>query len=273
MKRLVFLLWFSLIFGFSCSKKEAAPVIVVIPKPCLLTGITIVQEIYSTVTIFTYNTENRLISVKETQSNGKDNVASIVNYKYTNGVLVSARATTLDNTPLNNEAFWTVQNGRVLKSEGNGLTVDIGYNAERIQSWQLKVSNGTEISYSPVIDADGNLKTDFYTYKQVAPTTYEESTTFAFSNFDSKNNPYGLIAKAMGVSYFFKETGARYMTEAISKNNPATVQKITTFPYGIQTSAYQYAYQYNTNDYVTQSTATAVGLPTIITTFEYSNCN
>jgi hypothetical protein len=264
--------------GVSCSKSDTTPVV----PPCLVKKISTVitnpgsSGVTTIIDTYDYDSGNKL--TKDTRSysaTGSSSFTDVIVYNYTSGAISSTTYGSGDNVT------WTVQNGKAIKTtEVSGTstgTIDITYSSDgKLSNWHYgSTPNQVELGYTPTFDVNGNVTKDETFLKIISSgSTSHNSDSRTYSGYDSKNNPYSLLAQSMGLSYYFQSDGG-YWLEGYSKNNPGSYVDIykDVVNGGTQTSNYTYTYEYNSKNYVTKSTKSAPGQSTTTTTFEYTNCN
>jgi hypothetical protein len=269
-----------ILLAISCSKKDDT-VTPAVP-PCLVKKITTSfgypgsTAVTTYVDTYDYDSDNKLSKVTSAFSaTGSPSSNTVAVYNYTNGILSSI-------TYAGSTSNWTVQNGRVVKittvAGTTTSTIDINYTSDgKLTNWHFgQVPDVVEMGYTPTFDISGNVSKDetFLKIKSQSGLS-SNSDSRTYSGYDSKNNPYSLIAQSMGVSYYFLYNGGGYRLEGYGKNNPGTILDIYKDLVNNQTVTftYNYTYEYNTKNYVTKSISSATGQVTTTTNFEYTNCN
>ncbi|MEJ0057335.1 MAG: hypothetical protein WDN75_17770 [Bacteroidota bacterium] len=267
-----------IITGVSCSKSDTTPVV----PPCLVKKISTVitdpgsSQVTTIIDTYDYDSGNKLIkNTRNFSSTGSPSTNEVIVYNYANGAISSTTYGSGDNFT------WTVQNGKAVKVSsvrGTATTaIDITYNGDgRLSNWHFgSVPNQVEMGYTPVFDLNGNVSKDETFLKIISSGGNSSSSdSRTYSGYDSKNNPYSLLAQSMGLLYYFQPEGG-YWIEGYGKNNPGTCVDITKDLVigNSQTYNYAYTYEYNSKDYVTKSIRSATGQSTVTTTFEYTSCN
>ena len=255
-----------------CSRKSD-------PNPttgCLLTKRILSAGGSTTTDVFEYDAKGILIKYTETiASTGSATITKIYTLEYANG---SVSAITKVAGTTTTVATWTVDaNFRVIKiTEGtsNPPASESTYTYDgdgNLKTWTNKAGTST-ITLNAVFGS-GQLTS---ATADVVTAGSSSNQPFNYSNFDSKNSPYSLLAKATGQHFFISDTNGNVNPEFLFKSNPG----ITESDY--RTSGGQndhieltFTYEYNAQNYPTRITQTQTGSssPPAAFTFEYSNCN
>ena len=250
----------------SCSPKSD-PV-----PPCLLTKKTATYQIgsalsYTTTDTYTHDTNYSLVTWTQvvTQPSPATNVTYTYTYSYNSGKVVDVKYTFSGSTTAITST-WTNENGHLTKvSVPTYLATSLyTYDSQgRLTNWDYTSTSVNFISQSKVVtfDANGNLATSKVT------EAGSPAVTTTYSGYDSKNNPYALLARAMGQPYFFSRLEGFPNDDFLSKNNPGSGSIVTGVP------AYTYTYEYNAKGYPTKSIRTEPFPATLTTVFEYQNCD
>jgi len=255
----------------SCSKKDAAPVV----QPCAVTKTTVTMTFSNgavnvNTTTYEYNADLTLAQATLVYTYTLSGAApvsttTVTKYTYSGGALASASAGTAQTT-------WTNTGGAVTKISGSGgttppivlVTEDFTYDAQgklSLITYQDNLGVGTKLITNLAFDASANLQT----YKReiilggvsqgLLPNSY---------TFDTKNNPYSLLAKAIKQPYFHSGVFGEPNETYYSKNNIMASNSGTSFPT-------TYTYEYSEAGYPTKMVQTSLGITTT-TLFEYQLC-
>lgn len=237
-----------------------------ITSSCLVSKITIDYSYnsnpYSSSTSYTYDSEGKLISI-----------TGPINFTYENG-LVKTRSQFTGSAYQFSET-WSYTGAKLSRVSGGGrvapldtltYTVDFVYDGSKINYFNkvsMQTGNARTSKQSYVYSGD-NVATAKFEYSD-APTQ-----NVFYAKYDTKHNPYLLLAKAIGNQsfYCYQTTQPIY----ISRNNLG----VATNEDG---STITYSYEYNANGYPSKITAVN-SKPlnpgegnTSVYTFEYINCN
>jgi YD repeat-containing protein len=261
------------VFGTSCSRKD--DVMPTASAACQVKKITttwssfFMNVKFSTTSIQTleYDSENKLSKVT-TETSGTNLTSStiITLYHYTNGAITSVAAGT-------SSANWLVQDGRLVKvtQPGSVNVVDITYDGNGRLVKHQNTYAGLQSTYTAVYDANGNLKSDILTAVSSVQNDTESRT---YAAYDSKINPYTIIADAMRLSYYFEGFNpGPFLPEALGQNNPGTSLGSHTDPAVNYSYDWNWSYTYDAKGYLTTSTQTTPGQSTTVRIFEYSHCD
>jgi hypothetical protein len=197
-----------------------------------------VSDEYLTIT---YTNENGLITTA-TQPDDVDHFAFTETYSYQNGLLsqVSGTGDIADfPPPVDYVHDFVYQDGK-LSTKKTNQTKD---GVPSYHRYAYHTYNGDNLAV---------LK--------VESSTANENGTSVCSGYDSKKNPYLLLAKAMGNQIFYFD-GA-----LVSKNNVSKVLRDDGY-------MITYSYEYNANGYPSKITKVDPDFGTTVDTFEYTNCN
>lgn len=255
-----------------CSRKSD-------PTPatgCLLTK-RVLSTSGSTITdVFEYDANGILIKYTETiASTGSTTITKIYTLEYANGSVSTITKTVGGVATV---ATWTVDaNFRVIRiTEGtsNPAASESTYTYDgdgNLKTWINKAGTST-ITLNAVF---GSGQLTAATADVVTPGS-SSNQPFSYSNFDSKNSPYSLLAKATGQHFFISDTNGNVNPEFLFKSNPGISESDYRTSTG-QNDHIQltFSYEYNAQNYPTKITQTQTGSSSspAVFTFEYSNCN
>jgi len=258
----------------SCSKKsDPAPSTPTLG--CLVTKSTITfnDGSNSQTSEFKYDANGILTSYTLTSINpGSANVVKVYTYTYTSGVLSSVTE--------------AIQGGSTTTA---AWTNDASHRVTKIVT---PTSPATEATFN--YDSDGNFKNTVITqgsgsttlaaqYANAQLTSFTVNSaspgftlnsTYTYSSFDLKNNPWSLLATATGQKFFTNTITGNVNPEYVFKSNPGKDEYDQTFTSSSNHGSDTYTYEYNAKNYPTKITRLQAGSSSpLVTTFEYSNCN
>jgi YD repeat-containing protein len=263
MKKIIYALLFVAFAFASCSNSDT-----VIPRHCLLTksidslidgGVTIAVYVDE----FTYDSENKLIKMTSSSINSTTTTVVHYNYSYTNGMISSMSYEDTNNTANNYTANWTNENGRVTKITSPKFTTTFTYDVAGNLTHTALDAGDFDASFLRTYGTDKNM-----TDSHLVETWTGGGLTFdaSYPGYDTKSNPFTLVATAMGQPYYFPRGEGFADDRFLFKNNP-------TKQLGDMVADFDY--QYNTKNYPTKAIVTPSSGSTIVVkkTFEYANCD
>ena len=265
MRRTLFL---TVLVVMSCSESSDPPAFVL---PCRISKIVTTVSNIGGVQLakytqsFTYDSEFFLS--KETDLNeipGFPDVTYDLNYLYIGGEVASITQST-------QTATWNHDNGLV-KTIVNGTTTSYSFAYDA--SGQLTAWNGT---YNPVTHTVSLIAV--YNGENIASAHLTQifgssgiDVTYNFSLYDTKNNPYKLLAEATSQTAFHTGIDGGVDYWVLSFNNPASL----TYTGSVAPGTTTFTYVYNARQYPTKIIGVQVDPITttiIVKDFEYTNCN
>jgi len=257
------------LLAISCSKKSD-------PGPtygCLITKSVLSYSGGSQAALYEYDGNGILTKYTLTIANtGSPTLVEVFTYAYANGAVSSVTqaiqggATTM--------ATWTVDaSRRVIKIVINGTPGgESNYTYDGDNNFKSLVSKSGS-STNTVTAQFGSGQLQSFT-QDVNTPHITINNPYTFSGFDSKNNPWSLLATATGQKFFTTTIYGDVRPEFLFTSNP------TKDEFDYRTNGGQndhgsdtYTYEYNAKNYPTKITRVQAGATPVVTTFEYSNCN
>ncbi|HOX84128.1 MAG TPA: hypothetical protein PLJ60_19820 [Chryseolinea sp.] len=259
----------------SCSKEEPSSAMP-IEESCLLTKVTSeftsVAEHTIITTEYSYDPDDFLIRVNTTTEINRPSSPSslteyISTYTYSNGMVSAAETST---TAYIQSTVWTNENEKVKKVEGTltwigsdpiQLETTLYYGDDNmLDSLHRLTSNDFNMTQNYTFNSNKNFESwDVYFNSEL-------NGHFVFSDYDNKNNPFKLLAKAIAQPQFHTTDGVT-SDSYVSENNPGKIE-VT----GLNESTSTYTYEYNSTNYPTKIIRIDGKGVTTTTLLEYTSC-